>query len=120
MPGGRPTKYDPSMCEDARAFLAEGLSKEALAGQLGISKDTLYRWVKEHRQFSDAIKDGETAGQLVWERLGLEAARGNVPGFASTPWAMTMKNRFGYRDKVEHTGEDGGALIVKVVRHADD
>ncbi len=99
------------MCADATEFLAQGLSKEALAGKLRIAKDTLYRLIEKYPDFSDAIKEGEAAGQLVWEELGLQAARGQVPGFAGTPWVMTMKNRFGWRDKTETVHEIGQSLV---------
>lgn len=108
------SKYKPEMCERAKSLLSEGYSKEATAGALGISKPTLYEWIKERPDFSNAIKEGESLSQRWWEDRGREAcADGNFNG---TVWAMTMKNRFGYRDKHEITGEDGGPLAVKVVK----
>jgi DNA-binding XRE family transcriptional regulator len=56
MAGGRPTLYDPSYCQIAIDFMAQGYSQTALAGHLSISKDTLYEWMKVHPEFSDAIK----------------------------------------------------------------
>lgn len=116
MPAGRPSKYDPSMCEDAKAFMAEGYSKEALAGKLGIAKSRLYVWMEEKQEFRDAINAGEAMSQSWWEDRGRDAC---VDGnFNATVWAMNMKNRFGWRDRVdhEHTGKDGGPIESKVIQ----
>ena len=98
------------MCEDAKAFMAEGYSKEATAGALGINKDTLYAWIKKYPDFSDAIKDGEVLSQKVWEEIGLKAVKGENSTSAGI-WAITMKNRFGYRDKTETTHHAGQSLV---------
>lgn len=119
MPGGRPTKYRREMCEVAEAFLSEGYSKEALAGNLRIAKDTLYRWIEEHGQFSDAIKRGEAAGQVMWETMGLDGAQGKIEGFNAAAWIFNMKNRHGWRDKQEVTGGGGVALVINVVKHGE-
>ena len=116
MPAGRPTKYDPSMCEDAKAFMAEGYSKEALAGKLGISTQTLSVWEKEKPEFSEAIKHGEAASRVWWEDRGRQACTDGQ--FNATVWSMNMKNRFGWRDKVDHelTGKDGGPMETKLIQ----
>ena len=118
MPGGRPTKYRPEMPDKVRALLSEGFSKEAAAGALGISAQTLYVWEKEIPDFSDAIKEGEAASQHWWEDRGRDACLNGE--FNPTVWWRNMQNRFGWREKMEHTGEDGGPIQVRVVKHADD
>jgi hypothetical protein len=96
---GRPTDYREEFCEQATELMSKGYSKEAVAGSLGICKDTLYRWAKEHKQFSDAIKRGEVASQLFWEGLGLTGIiLGKADTFAQGAWAFNMKARFGWRD----------------------
>ncbi len=116
MPVGRPSKYDPSMCEDAKAFMAEGYSKEALAGKLGIGIRTLYDWLEQNSQFSQAVEEGEAASRVWWEDRGREACADGQ--FNATVWSMNMKNRFGWRDKVDHevTGKDGGPMETKLIQ----
>ena len=43
---GRPTKYNPAFCEEAIEVMKKGFSKEAVAGHLGISCDTLYQFYR--------------------------------------------------------------------------
>lgn len=94
---GRKPKYRREMCEIAKQSLADGYSKEATAGILRVNKDTLYQWIKDKPDFSDAIKQGEALSQRWWEDRGREAcADGQING---TVWAMNMKNRFGWSDK---------------------
>ncbi len=56
-------------------------------------------------------------GLLLWEQLGLEGVRGDLPKFNASAWNLTMKNRAGWRDRseLESSGllgvsEDGGKL----------
>lgn len=106
----RPTKYRKEMCEEVVKEMAQGASKEAAAGALGIHKDTLYEWIKRHKAFSDAIREGEARSRAWWEKLGRAAALGKVPGFQGTPWIFSMKNIHGWTDKQEITGPSGGPI----------
>ena len=47
MPAGRPTKYDPKMCETVVYEMSRGCSKCEVAAALGICEDTLYDWLKD-------------------------------------------------------------------------
>lgn len=106
MPGGRPTKYDPAMCETAVKVLAQGFSEAVLAGKLGVCVDTVLEWKKIHPEFSGAIKEGKAQGAIVWEeRLATLAStgQGNATGVI-----FGLKNRFPemWRDRTEqeHSG----------------
>jgi transposase len=103
---GRPTKYDPEMCEKAVEFLSEGLSIQAMAGEMGVCKDTIYEWMKVHPEFSDAIKRGVAKGALFWEKIGRAGASGKIKGFNPAAWIFTMKNRFKWTDRVEVSGTE--------------
>ena len=117
MPRGSKGKYKKELCEKARALLEQGYSKQATAGALGISVRTFYQWLEDHPQFSQAVEQGEAGSQKWWEDRGRESCAGD--SFNATVWVMTMKNRFGWRDKQEITGEDGGALVVQIMKHGD-
>lgn len=96
---GRPTKYDPKMIDEIVPFMSQGYSKEALAGHLGISKDTLYEWVKLYPEFSDAIKRGVSKSQMLWEQKGMEGLfTDEKTKFAQSMWIFNMKARFGFSD----------------------
>lgn len=113
MPAGRPSKYDPSMCKDIVALMKEGASKTEVCAHLDIHYDTLLEWSNPEgeyykEEFSDAIKKGERLSEAWWQMKG----RTNLENkdFSATLWYMNMKNRFGWRDKQEITGKDGGPV----------
>ena len=62
---GRPTKLTPELKEEAKAYLEElnvSISTllptvEGMALRLGISRDTIYEWEKQDKQFSDIVND---------------------------------------------------------------
>ncbi len=105
------------MGNTVRDLMAQGYSKEAVAGALRICKDTFYRWQKRHPAFGEAVRDGETLSLMWWENLGHQAMRGEVPGFNSAVWIFSMKNLHGWRDKQELTGKDDAPLQVNIIRH---
>ena len=112
MPGGRPTKYKPEMCQQAIDFMSKGFSKAETSAELGISRETLNQWEKSNDEFSDAIKEGERQSALWWAKMGMAGMTGKVPGFNATIWIFNMKNRHGWADKQEINL--GGKLEVNI------
>lgn len=114
MAGGRPTKYDPAMCEQVITLGGEGKTLAGMADALDVSRDTLNEWRRVHPEFSAAIRRALEKAQAWWEEEGRKATFGRVEGFNATSYIFQMKNRF--RDewndtiKAEHTGKDGGAI----------
>ena len=105
---GRPTKYDPKFCEELVAHMARGKSFETFAAKLGFSKDTLYQWVKKYPEFSDAKKRGTVQSFDKWEDLGHRLAEeGNA-----AVYIFNMKNRFGWRDKMEHSMDERKPIVL--------
>ena len=105
MPAGRPTKYDPSMCEIVVTLMAEGASRVEVCAELGICYETFQTYQEDHPEFSEAVKKGVQLCQAWWEREG----RTNLKNkdFSYTGWYMNMKNRFKWTDRqeVEHSGK---------------
>lgn len=127
---GRPTEYKQEYCEQLIAHLAEGLSYESFAGVIGVARSTLFNWEKlkndddslRYPEWLEAKEIGFAKCQLFWERLGrnmtlglkgeqtdpntgkkteVDYTKGN-----STTWIFNMKNRFNWKDKVDHTTDD--------------
>lgn len=101
--GGRPTKYDPSMCETVIEVMAgenghqQGGLKVHVAAELGICEDTLYRWIKRYPEFSEAIKIGTTMSKAWWVdkvRKFVHNPRGET--FNLGGWQWIMMNCFGW------------------------
>jgi hypothetical protein len=87
--------YDPSMDEKALAAYKEGKSIVGICVELGISRETYYRWRDdETHPFSEIAKAGETISQQWWEDRGKDAIFGGVDKFAGSSWQFVMKNRF--------------------------
>lgn len=56
-PGGRPTKYQEKLCcQIARLGVKAGLTELQIAGEIGVSEQTLNAWKKEHAEFLEALK----------------------------------------------------------------
>lgn len=109
----RPTKYNPKYCAELIDHMAHGLSFEAFAGRIGVSKQTLYDWEKAQPEFLDAKEVGLQKAQLYWERLGIRyvvnksdsestvgmGGSSKSRSLNASVWIFNMKNRFGWRDK---------------------
>lgn len=99
---GRPDHYEPWMCEKVIELMKNGASKTEVAAELNFGcKQMLYDYVQKYQEFADAVKKGELLSQSWWEKTG----RNNISNreFNSALWYMNMKNRFGWRDKVDNT-----------------
>lgn len=101
MAGGRPTKYDPLYCEALIEHMGKGLSYEAFAGSIQVSKKTLYSWEKEFPEFLNAKEIGIEKSRLWWELVGQDGLFTEYQGTAmnASVWVFNMKNRFQWRDR---------------------
>ncbi len=97
---GRPTKYRPEMCDQLPEIYRYGADIGEACVQLGISRRTYYNWKEAHPEFKRATDWGEQLSLAWWTRLGAKMATGEVEGSAAV-WIFNMKNRAGWRDKVE-------------------
>lgn len=117
MPIGRPTKYPKSKKKREALFNAliehgkTGLSFETFGASDGcieaigsrVVKDTLYNWLKLYPDFSDAKKEFEAESRTFWEKIATDHLTHYKDGkqLNSTVWIFNMKNRFGWRDKID-------------------
>jgi hypothetical protein len=75
-PGGRPSEYKPEYCELVIEKMSEGLSLAAFAGTLKVARETLYRWMSEHSEFSDAVSRARSTRLLWWEQKLMRSRKG--------------------------------------------
>jgi len=121
---GRPTKYEPKMCEVVIECGKQGMSKCEMALELDIAYDTFDRWQNEITEFSEAVKEAMRYSQAWWERNGRMATFGAIDGFNATSYIFNMKNRFraDWNDTVknEHSGPAGAGIAQAIFHHIEE
>jgi hypothetical protein len=58
------------------AAMSDGLSLSAFAGLIGQGRDTVYKWIRAHSEFSDAVSRARAARVLWLERKLLRSRKG--------------------------------------------
>lgn len=137
MAGGRPSSFDPELCDSVAELCRAGATDLEVAEHLGIDRATLYRWKTKHPEFRDALKTAkEEADQRVEASLFHRATGYSHPavkilstrdGVVEVPFTehyppdttaaiFWLKNRQPERwrdvNRTELTGKDGGALRI--------
>jgi hypothetical protein len=105
--------------------MAEGRSFETFAATCNIGRRTLYKWAEDHEEFRHAKELGDEKALKWFENISRTAmTTGMIIGpdgklmpqaMNSTVYRMTAFNRFGWRDKIDHThtGKDGGPIRLQ-------
>lgn len=109
---GRPTLYDPALCEEAEAFLAQGHSLTALAGKFGVCYSTIKTWQRAHPEFQEAVKRGQAGAVLWWEERAREMAMGGDGNATMIIFGLKNRAREEWKDAIrqEQSGPDGAPV----------
>jgi hypothetical protein len=113
MPAGRPTLYRPEYCERISELMNEGLSFAACAGDIGVSRDTIYEWSKVHPEFSDAKSIGEAKAQLWWERRNIDLAKTGEGNATATVWGLKNRASADWRDRTEQESTNKTEIVIR-------
>lgn len=105
------------MPDRAIRVMAKGAGMKELAHYLGVSRQTIYTWCdathkQYHRPFAEAVELGRELSEAWWMRFGRLAMMGRVRAAAPAWWIFNMKNRFGWKDRVEVAGSEDAPLHV--------
>jgi O-glycosyl hydrolase len=123
--GGRPTKYNPSMSGKISEYFREAIPQnmkiptvEGLCLKLGISKDTIYRWAKESKEFSDALEQVLVLQKEYLTEIGIFGGK----EINSNIVMLFLKANHGMVEttRQELTGKDGQELNISVTRYDPD
>jgi transcriptional regulator with XRE-family HTH domain len=109
---GKPTKYKPEYCQMLIDHMSQGLSYESFAAILGVARSSLYEWEKMFPAYSDSKSIGKEKLLLFFEKMGLEAMTGQIPGFNAPTYIFTLKNKVGWSDK--HEVEQNNKIEISI------
>jgi hypothetical protein len=105
-PVGRPTKYDPSFCEEVVKMGKLGKSLAQMAAKFDVARATIDLWVRDHPEFMEALNRAKVHCQAWWEdqgQIGMVS-----PGFNAPVWKKAVEARFRddytERQQVQHSG----------------
>lgn len=106
---GRPTKYNPIYIQEVESYLKETghgsmhMPKiESFAIRIGVSKNTLYEWGKDHEKFQDAL---ERIMLFQCERLVDDGIYGGKEVNA-TIVKLLLQNNHGMKERKDVTTDD--------------
>lgn len=118
---GRETDYKPEFCQMLIEHMSEGLSFKSFGGIVSVCKDTLYEWVKVHKQFSDSKDIGHLKSMLFYEKVGKKGMMNEIPFFNDRIFRLNMINRF-REDWTDGTKNENNNNVKKeiVVRYANN
>jgi transposase len=144
-PMGRPVKLTPEVQEDICAAIRAGNYIEPSAIRAGVSKSTLYSWLKKGKteadrvdravavgrrakvtaklkpyvDFLDAVKKAEAEAEARDVAIISKAA---MTQWQAAAWRLERKHydRWGRRQALEHSGPQGKPVKVQRVRIGDD
>lgn len=122
----RVSPYDPAYCDQIIAWGVDGGSIEAFAGEIGVGRQTLYDWKRDHPEFAEAANISVGKALVYWEKQLKGQASGTISGGNAAAAIFGVKNRAGrgedgkpvWREMTatEVSGPDGGpvATVTKV------
>lgn len=115
-PVGKPRRTLDSLKEgwqdDVLREMSEGASLDEIKVMLDVSNELHTRWMRDESEYQETIKKGIELCKAWWQRQGRTNLKDK--SFSSTLWYMNMKNRFGWRDNVDHTTQ-GRALPTPIL-----
>ena len=113
----RKSGYKKQMAEKLPQMFENGESVIEVCANMGISRDTFYRWCKEHKAFNEAYQTGLELSQAWWEKLGRAGSLGTQKINAAT-WIFNMKNRFKWHDRSQIEADSN--VMLSQVTFVDD
>lgn len=135
---GRPTRYRPEYAEQAKKLCFMGYTDVQLSNFFGVAESTIYKWKLDHKDFSEATRNGKDLADAevvisLWERakgyshndvhistyLGEVTETPIVKHYppdtgAAIHWLSNRQSDlFKIKQSTELTGKDGGPIVTK-------
>ena len=118
----RPTRCTPEVTQRVADAIRGGNYANVAARYAGIGERTFYKWMERAAsgeepfvQFQQAIKEAEAAAEVRNMALIQQAAQAGT--WQASAWYLERRypSRYGRRDRLEHSGPDGGPIKQQVV-----
>lgn len=93
--------YRPAYCNEIINFMAEGFSLTAFAGDIGVSRRTLWNWADTNPEFADAVEKAKAKRVLYWEREHISITRSGEGNITGTIFALKNADPDEWRDRRE-------------------
>lgn len=139
---GKPSKIEKIDLSKVEFMASQGHTDAQLAEIFGVTEQTVNNWKTKYPQFFESLKAGKLLADSKVEASLYQRACGYshpdvhivstkngvetipiIKHYPPDPTSMIfwLKNRkpAEWRDKVEHTGEGGGPLVLKVISYAE-
>lgn len=107
-------KYTPGVCQKTLEYMAQGYTQKSTAALLNTTETTFQNWMKEHEDFKSAVELGKMLCHLYWEKAGMDGMNGKIKNFNATVWGLNVKNRFGFSEKTEISGDPDNPLNTNI------
>lgn len=113
--GGRPTSYSQAILELAIEY-RDNLPKdevihsiEGLADYIGISRTTIYDWKSQEdkKEFSYIVEE-------ILQKQGKSLLNNGLNGKFNQSITKVILTKHNYREGIEHTGNEGGAISLNI------
>jgi len=91
--------YHEDYCNEVVDFLKDGHSLAAFGGHIGVSRETLYRWMRTQPEFAEAVKRAQAKSILWWERRILDLAQTGRGNAAAITFGLKNRAPEDWRDK---------------------
>ena len=98
--------YRDDYCDEVVDFLKDGRSLAAFGGHIGVSRETLYRWMRTQPEFAEAVKRAQAKSILWWELRILDLAQTGQGNAAAITFGLKNRAPEDWRDKT-HTELSG-------------
>lgn len=122
----RPTKLTSDTQQKITQAIQMGATYEHAAQYAGITYETFNEWMKKGQsgkkgfsEFSEAVKIAEGRAVIGW--LAKIEAAANGGNWQAAAWKLERRYPEIYgKQRVEHTGKDGGPIILKTGMSLDE
>jgi hypothetical protein len=92
---GRPSEYTHELCVELLSLMSEGKKDCEIYAKWGITRDTFYRWKREHPEFKITHERGLELCESYWEDIGRKGML-KEKNIDFKFWIAFMNRKFGW------------------------